>query len=95
MLYKNIVDQLSQDLNLPSSVIENAYKSYWFFIRTTIKDLPLKEDLSEEKFNKLQTSFNIPSIGKLSCTFDRVMRIKRIFAYIKNVKEKNDKSKEN
>ena len=33
-------------------------------------------NLSEEEFNKLKTNFNIVSLGKLSCTYDRYKRIK-------------------
>ena len=71
-LYK----QVAEEMNIPVEVVELAYKSYWKFIRKTIQELPLKEDLSEEEFAKLKTNFNIVSLGKLSCTYDRYRRIK-------------------
>lgn len=71
-LYK----QVAEEMNIPVEVVELAYKSYWKFIRKTIQELPLKEDLSEEEFAKLKTSFNIVSLGKLSCTYDRYRRVK-------------------
>lgn len=64
-------------MNLPVEVVEYAYKSYWKFIRKTIQELPLKEDLSEEEFAKLKTNFNIVSLGKLSCNYDRYYRVKQ------------------
>ena len=71
-LYK----QVAEEMNIPVEVVELAYKSYWKFIRKTIQELPLKEDLSEEEFAKLRTNFNIVSLGKLSCTYDRYRRVK-------------------
>ena len=63
-------------MNIPVEVVEFAYKSYWKFIRKTIQELPLKQDLSEEEFAKLKTNFNIVSLGKLSCNYDRYKRVK-------------------
>lgn len=88
MNYNDAVTQLSKELNLPSRVVDKAFRSYWRFIRDTIQELPLKEDMSEEQFNKLRTNFNIPSLGKLSCTYDRVRRVKERYKFIKNLREK-------
>lgn len=87
MKYDEIFDKVSKELNIPKEVVELAYKSYWEFIRLKIKDLPLKEDLSEEEFSKLKTNFNIPSLGKLSCTYDRMRRVKKSYNYVKNLKK--------
>lgn len=88
MNYNNLVTQVSEELNLPSRVVDKVYKSYWKFIRSTIQELPLKEELNEEEFQKLRTNFNIPSLGKLSCTYDRVKRVKERYKYIRNLREK-------
>lgn len=88
MNYNDAVNQLSKELNLPSRVVDKAFRSYWIFIRDTIQGLPLKEDMSEEQFNKLRTNFNIPSLGKLSCTYDRVKRAKERYNFIRNLREK-------
>lgn len=90
MNYNDLVTQLSKELNLPPRVVDKVYKSYWKFIRGSIQGLPLKEDISEEEFQKLRTNFNIPSLGKLSCTYDRVKRVKERYKYIRNLREKND-----
>lgn len=85
---KNLYKQVAEEMNIPVEVVEFAYKSYWKFIRKTIQELPLKNDLSEEEFAKLKTNFNIVSLGKLSCNYERYKRMK--------LKEKyrNDKYKE-
>ena len=61
---KNIILSVSKNLGISPDVVEKAYKAYWVYIKTTIEALPLKEDLTEEKFLKLRTNFNIPSLGK-------------------------------
>lgn len=82
-LYK----QVAEEMNIPIEVVKEAYLSYWKFIRKTIQELPLKDDLSEEEFAKLKTNFNIVSLGKLSCDYDRYVKLKLREKY------KNDKSK--
>lgn len=88
MDYNSAVAQISKELNLPSMVVDRAFKSYWRFIRNTIQKLPLKDDISEEQFQQLKTNFNIPSLGKLSCTYERAKRVKNRYRYIKELREK-------
>lgn len=68
--FKIIGDQL----NLPDKVVEKTYKAYWQFIKTTIEALPLNTELSEKEYDILKTSFNIPSLGKLNCTYKRKLK---------------------
>lgn len=87
MNYPDIIGKVSQEMDIPLEVVDAAYKSYWKFIKQTIQSLPLKDDISEEEFAKLRTNFNIPSLGKLTCTFDRMMGVKKRFKYIKRLRE--------
>ena len=87
MNYPDIIGKVSQEMGLLPEVVDAAYKSYWKFIKQTIQSLPLKDDISEEDFTKLRTNFNIPSLGKLTCTFDRMMGVKKRFKYIKRLRE--------
>ena len=84
LMMKNLYKQVAEEMNIPVEVVEYAYKTYWKFIRKTIQELPLKEDLSEEEFAKLKTNFNIVSLGKLSCTYDRYLKKKKQLEYAKN-----------
>lgn len=88
MKYPDIINKVSQEVNIPKEVVNAAYKSYWEFIKKTIQSLPLKEDISEEEFDKLRTNFNIPSLGKLYVTWDRFVGCKKRFEYIKQLREK-------
>lgn len=87
MMYSEVIKQVSIELGLPPKVVKEAYESYWTFIRNNIKALPLKEDLSKEEFDKLRTNFNIPSLGKLSCTYDRFIGIKKRLNYLNKLRD--------
>lgn len=86
MIYREVIKEISNKLGIPEEVVKAAYEAHWEFIRETIKELPLKEDLSEEEFGKLRTNFNIPSIGKLSCTYNRFVGVKKRFKYLEKLR---------
>ena len=87
MKYSEIINQVSKELDIPIEVVDKAYRSSFEFIKNKIQSLPLKEDISEEEFSELRTNFNIPSLGKLVCTFDRMEGVKKRFNYIKKLRE--------
>lgn len=87
MINRSILIKVSDELNIPVEVVKVAYRSYWEFIRQTIKSLPLKEDINEEEFSKLRTNFNIPSLGKLCVTWNRFMGCKKRFEIIKELRK--------
>lgn len=87
MIYSEAIKQVSIELGLPPQVVKEAYESYWAFIRNNIKALPLKEDLSKEEFDKLRTNFNIPSIGKISVTWERYLGKKKQWEVLKTMRD--------
>ena len=87
MIYSEAIKQVSIELGLPPQVVKEAYESYWTFIRNNIKALPLKEDLSKEEFDKLRTNFNIPSIGKMSVTWERYLGKKKQWEVLKTMRD--------
>lgn len=88
MTYLDIIGKVSEELNLPKEVVDKTYKAFWLFINKTIQSLPLKENLNEEDFAKLRTNFNVPSLGKLTCTYDRMLGVKKRYNLIKKIREK-------
>lgn len=84
-MLNEIYEQVAKDLGLEPEVVKAAYQSQWQFIRNTIEALPLKGELSEEEFSQLRTSFNIPSLGKLYTTDEKVRRAKRRVEYLKEL----------
>ncbi len=78
MTYEEIILQVSKELNLPEHVINKAYRSAWKFISEKIRQMPLKEQLTEEEFRALQTSFNLPSLGKLYCSYTQIETVNNL-----------------
>lgn len=73
---KDLYKEAALELGLEEEDVKEAYNLYWRFFRSEIENLPLKDELTEEEFNSLKTSFNVPHIGKFYCTYDRYLRIK-------------------
>lgn len=92
MTYGEIISKVAEDTGLSKILVDRTYRAYWRAIREHITNLPLKDDLTDEEFNKLRPNINIPSIGKLYVTLDRYRRMKKMFM-IKNNKY-NDTHKE-
>ena len=85
-IFKGIAD----DLGLNESDVKDVFKYTWEFIRNKIESLPLKEDLTEEEFNKLKTTFVLPEIGKLGCEYATYNSIKKKYKNRKS-NDKDDK----
>lgn len=90
MNYPDIIDKVSKELNLPKEVVNKTYRAYWLSIKQHIQSLPLKENINEEDFAKLKTNINIPSLGKLCVTWDRLIGCKKRFEIIKKIREKKN-----
>lgn len=88
MKYSDIINKVSEELNLPRELVENAYKAYWNFIRVTIEELPLKTELTQLEYENLRTSINISSLGKLNCTYNRYIGIRNRFNIINKIRQK-------
>ena len=88
MKYSDIISKVSEELNIPRELVENVYKAYWNFIRVTIEKLPLKTELTQLEYGNLRTNINIPSLGKLSCTYKRYIGIRNRFNIINKIIQK-------
>lgn len=84
---REIIKQVAALYNLPEEVVALSYYSTWEFIKNKIEELPLKEDLDKESFDKLRTSFNLPSLGKIYANWKVINSIQK---RINNFKNKND-----
>ena len=88
MKYSDIISKVSEELDLPGELVENTYKAYWIFIRDTIEKLPLKTGLTQDEYMNLRTNINIPSLGKLHCTYNRYIGIRNRFNIINKIRQK-------
>lgn len=92
MSFFDIIDKVSKDTGLPFDIVYNTYKAFWLYIKSYIKELPLKEGITEEQFSNIKTNFNIPSLGKLGCIYTRYRNIKDRFDNINDIKKRNEKA---
>lgn len=84
----NIYKEASRTTGISKDIVEKAYNSYWRAVREHLSSLPLKEDISEEEFNALQPSINMPSLGKLYVTYERQKALRRTYKeHIKTSKQ--------
>ena len=88
--YEPFYKEVSEELGIQEDLVKGAYLSFWKFIKSTIEALQLKDDLTKEEFDKLKTNFNVTSLGKLSCTYDKYLAVKRRYAKIKKMREIKD-----
>jgi hypothetical protein len=94
MTYTDIINKVSKDTNIPIEVVDKSYKAFWLYIRNSVQELPLKEELTEAEFLNLKTNFNIPSLGKLACTYKRYLGVKEKFNYIKKIRGNEEVKKD-
>lgn len=67
-----IYQKVANKLDLPIEVVKAAYNSFWLYIKNNIQQLSLR-NISETEFNRLSTSFNLPSLGKIYSTYKKVL----------------------
>ena len=95
MTYKDIINKVSENTGIPPETVDRIYKTYWNEIRNYIENLTLKEDITEEEFSNLRTNINIPSLGKLTCTYGRYKAVRDRFKRIKKLRDDNKEAGKN
>ena len=88
MTLNEIIAKVSTELDLPEDLVRKTYSEYWSYIRNTIEDLPLKNNLTQTDFSELRTNINVPSLGKINCTYERYIGMKKRFNIIKKIRNK-------
>jgi len=85
---KETIQEAAKELDIPIEIITAVYYSQWGCIKSKIQELELfNPTLTEEEFNKIKGSFNLPSIGKLYPSWKTIHGL-RVF---KEIKKNNKK----
>ena len=94
MTFKQIIKQVAKELNLPENVVINTYKSYWKVSKQIIERNNIKSNdnliFTSDEFNNNVININVPSIGKLNCTYDKYLKTINRFNLINNIKKRED-----
>lgn len=88
---KSAFKKASVKLGIPYTTVELIYSCYWKFIKSTLSALDI-EHFTEEDFKRAATNFNIPYIGKLHTSYDKVEKDKRKKEYKDHVRVKKDQA---
>ena len=89
---QKIIKNLSNELGINEKALIEIYKSYWKFIRCTIEEIDFNDIVTEDDYSLRRVNFNIPNIGKLGCSFNRMQNIKKQNKYKDEAKHKKDKA---
>lgn len=76
----------SDELGIDRKEARLAYMLYWRYFREHISSMEIRKNMSKDEFDALHASFNIPSLGKFCCTYDRYLRLKTQEKFGQNVK---------
>ena len=56
---QDIILAAAKKLDMPDDVVEIAYREYWNWVKDTLENVPVNEEMTEEEFTKMQTSINV------------------------------------
>lgn len=88
---KSAFKKVSVKLGIPYTTVKLVYSCYWKFIKSILSALDI-EHFTEEDFRNAATNFNIPYIGKLHTSYEKVEKDKRKKEYKDHVRVKKDQA---
>ena len=81
----------ARKLSVDYKVVEAVYRSYWKFVKNTVDTKSFK-GISKDEFDTLTTNFNIPYIGKLYASYDKIQKHNNQIKYCQDVKAKKNQA---
>ena len=81
----------SRNLSVDIKLVDAVYRSYWGFIKNQISQFSMR-DMTEEELNAIDASFNLPYIGKLYPSYEKIIKYKIHLKYLEDAKAEKDKA---
>ena len=83
--------KVARNLSVDYKLVEQVYKSYWFFIKEHVSSLPLR-DLSQEEYDSTISNINLPFLGKLYVDYNKLAKYQEQRKLYKDVKAEENKA---
>lgn len=87
---KKIIRLVAIETNQPEAKVEVIYRTYWKFIRDSFEQLNIESINNKEEFDKLKTSINLPSLGKMCITWEKIEKYRKRKLYLDNMFKENN-----
>lgn len=91
-LIDKAIQDTSKELVIPEDIVQLIVSLNWKFIREKIQDIDISSIKSKEDLDKIKSSFNLPSFGKLYTSIEKINKLRNQYNFLLN-KEKHDKTK--
>lgn len=90
--YKDLLDDVSKELNVDKSVVEESYRHYWEYIQYIIGQMNFRDNnLTREEFNSMKFSVHLTNLGKLCSNYNKYCKNHRQL----NINTDKNETKEN
>lgn len=90
MRYKEILEEVSKELDIDNKIVIDVYKHYWKSIKSYVQKLPFNRDLSEDEYKELRPHVYLPKLGKMHCTYKEFIGSRKKLKKIRDVKNNKD-----
>ena len=85
------INKVARNLSVDQKLVEQVYKSYWFFIKEHVSSLPLR-DLSQEEYDSTISNINLPFLGKLYVDYNKLAKYHKERKLYRDVKAEESKA---
>lgn len=82
MRVSNLYPEVAKELGMSEARVRDIYQAYWQFYIDKVRELPIREGMTQEDFKGLKSGFHIQKIGKFFCnykTYNKLMRNREYF----------------
>lgn len=89
----SVYKEVSEELGIPKEVVDRAYRDFWNFTKEVFESIPIQSIKTEEDFNKIRASMNIPKFGKLYTSWEKILGARNKWEYLKKLRDEENTDK--